>query len=136
MIIDWVKRWPGSDHPSEGGGVALFTLGGQINQVEPDETAFFHRKGLFLFNIDASFGEDDRREGDVKQWAKDFYNDMKGNEYVSQHCYQGFPDRDLVDWPWAYYGDNYPRLQAIKRTYDHNNFFEYEQSIVPAATPG
>ncbi|AFR06447.1 FAD-binding oxidoreductase [Nocardiopsis alba] len=130
-IIDWVKRWPGSAHPTEGGGVALFTLGGAINRKAPDETAFFHRRGIFFFNIDASFAEEDPRQGAVLNWAQDFYLDMREHRYISEHCYQSFPDRSLADWEHAYYGTNYPKLQRIKAHYDPENFFQYAQSIRP-----
>lgn len=134
MIIDCIKKWPGSDHHTEGGAVALFTLGGQINQVEPADTAFFHRNGLFLFNIDASF-ETDAYKSDVEKWAQDFYVEMRNADHVSEYCYQGFPDPALKNWSKAYYGTNYSRLQEIKRHYDVDNFFHYKQSIVPALRP-
>ena len=33
------------------------------------------------------------------------------------------------DWENVYYGDNYLRLQQIKRQYDPDDVFNFEQSI-------
>ena len=37
---------------------------------------------------------------------------------ISAQAYSNYPSLDLVDWQNEYYGANYPRLQAAKRTYD------------------
>ena len=42
---------------------------------------------------------------------------------------------NLENWQWAYFGNAYPALQAIKAKYDPGNFFNYQQSIEPASNP-
>jgi hypothetical protein len=126
-ILSWVERWPGSSN-SDGGGIGLFAWGGQINRVAPDATAFVHRDTLFLASMDTSWGAGDGDQIDAnKRWLDGFHADM--GKHLSNEAYQNFVDPDLVDWPRAYYGANYPRLVAVKRAYDPDDVFHFEQSI-------
>ena len=49
--------------------------------------------------------------------------------YLSGEVYQNYADEDVADWPHAYYGANYARLQQIKARYDPTDFFHHEQTI-------
>eukprot|EP01132_Coremiostelium_polycephalum_P011134 gene11134-13634_t len=51
---------------------------------------------------------------------------------VSPYIYQNYPDSECESWQNAYYGDNYPRLQLIKKQYDPDNYFNHFQSIEPS----
>ena len=43
--------------------------------------------------------------------------------------YRNYPDAELSDWETAYYGKNYPRLQALKRQFDPHNLIRHPQSV-------
>jgi FAD/FMN-containing dehydrogenase len=45
--------------------------------------------------------------------------------------YVNVPDRSINEWPRTYYGDNFARLREVKRKYDPENVFHFEQSIPP-----
>jgi FAD/FMN-containing dehydrogenase len=127
-IRTWVSRWPGSTNP-DGAGIGMFAWGGQINRVAPDATAFVHRDTLFLASMDTGWHNTepaDRIEEKLR-WLDGFHAAMR--PHLSAEVYQNFPDPDLEDWSSAYYGANYDRLVEVKRKYDPDNVFRYDQSI-------
>lgn len=46
--------------------------------------------------------------------------------------YVGNPDSSLKDYLKVYFGDNVERLRCVKRKYDPNNLFQFEQGVTPA----
>jgi FAD/FMN-containing dehydrogenase len=121
--------WPGSGNP-DGAGFAMFALGGEINRVPPEATAFVHRSGLFIFAAETCWADHDRPSVAAAnlRWLAEFYHDIFGATPPAQ-SYQNFPDPTLRDWRRAYYGANYHRLVRVKRKYDPAGFFRYPQAI-------
>jgi FAD/FMN-containing dehydrogenase len=108
----------------------MFALGGEINQVPPEATAFAHRGGLFIFAAETCWADHDHPDVVAANlhWLGEFYDDIFGRK-PPEHSYQNFPDPTLKDWRRAYYGANYPRLVRVKRKYDPTGFFRYPQAI-------
>jgi hypothetical protein len=50
--------------------------------------------------------------------------------------YLNFPALDLEDWAHAYYGTNYDRLVRVKKRYDLDDFFHFQQSLPSHHVPG
>jgi len=121
--------WPGSGN-KDGAGFAMFALGGEINQVPPEATAFVHRDGLFVFAAETCWADHDHPDVAAANlhWLDEFYGDIFGDTPPG-HSYQNFPDPTLKDWRRAYYGANYDRLVRVKRKYDPTGFFRYPQAI-------
>jgi FAD/FMN-containing dehydrogenase len=107
--------------------VILDSYGGAIKKVSKSKTAFVHRNALY--SIQYYEGWSGSNGPAALRFIRDFYKAMR--PYVSGYAYQNYIDPDLHNWPHAYYGTNYPRLQHVKRKYDPHNVFHFAQSIRP-----
>jgi FAD binding domain-containing protein/berberine-like enzyme len=112
---------------SSGIYVVCDAYGGAMAKVAPDATAFVHRAGtLFCLqygSVWTSASDTPKRLEEMRQ----FYATMR--PHLSGAAYVNYCDTDLADWPNAYWGQNLPRLQRIKSTFDPNNVFRHAQSI-------
>lgn len=111
-----------------GYSMARFDLlgGGAIARVPLEATAFAHRRSLFYISIISLWESYPETEANLA-WVDDFKAALA--PYLSGEVYQNYADEDLDDWPAAYHGANYPRLQQVKRQYDPGDFFRHRQSI-------
>ncbi|MGW4033989.1 FAD-binding oxidoreductase [Streptomyces sp. NPDC004838] len=123
-----LRKWPGSGNP-DGAGVALFTWGGAINRVPVTETAFPHRDVLFLISMDTSWSTED--DDDVRRVNLDWLTDLHAamGAHARDASYVNFADPDLPQAQAAYFGPNLDRLQEIKRRYDPQRVFTFNQAI-------
>jgi FAD/FMN-containing dehydrogenase len=119
--------------PGGVGGIAFDALGGAVNRVSPTATAFVHRNALFGAQYTTGWknGAPAAEVNNQHAWLRSFWTSMR--PYVNGQAYQNYIDPDLTNWAQAYYAQNYPRLQTVKRTYDPTRLFNFPQAIVPAA---
>ena len=113
------------------GGIGMDSLGGAINRVAPNATAFVHRNALFSAQYSGSFSAN-ASASDIaanRTWLLNTWQSMRS--YASGQAYQNYMDPDLPNWQQAFYGSNYARLQQVKTTYDPGNFFHFAQGIAP-----
>ena len=104
-------------------------LGGAVERVATDATAFAGRAAPYGFHIIAGWMKDDSDEA-VTAWADEFHAAMAphatGGVYVNL-----IGDDELERIPAAY-GDNYARLREVKATWDPDNVFTSNYNIPPA----
>ncbi|WP_432840613.1 FAD-binding oxidoreductase [Dactylosporangium sp. CA-092794] len=122
VLVDRFRQAP------SGFSMVRFDLlaGGAIARVPADATAFAHRDPLHYVSIIAQWATDAETDANVA-WVDDFAGALR--PHLTGEVYQNYADRDLSDWPAAYYGANYPRLQRVKRQYDPADVFHTPQSI-------
>ena len=114
---------------SFGAAVLIDPLGGAIARVDPAATPFPHRSAFAVVQLLASWPGG--VSGDAAtQWLRQTYAMVR--PLIGRGAYANYADADLSDWPSAYYGANYARLRAVKRTYDPDRLFDFPQAIVPA----
>ena len=117
--------------PRGAGSIAFDALGGAVNRLHPQVTAFVHRTALFGAQYYTGWtwpGTAAGRSGQYK-WITAYHNSMR--PFASGQSYQNYPDPSLVNWRQAYYGVNYNRLSQIKGIYDPHNLFRFPQAVTP-----
>jgi FAD/FMN-containing dehydrogenase len=111
-----------------GAAIAFDALGGAVNRVHPQATAFVHRDALWDVQYSTSW-----RAGatsgvaNAHAWLRGAYADL--HPHANGEAYQNYVDPDLSNWRQAYYAGNYARLSRIKHRYDPRNLFHFPQSI-------
>ena len=114
-------------------------LGGAMARVKPADTAFVGRDARYIMNVHGrwSDAQDDAR---VRAWARQAFQDAA--PHATGGGYVNFLTEDEAERVAASYGENYPRLQAVKRRFDPDNLFRMNLNIAPsgvaqgAAVPG
>jgi len=105
--------------------VLLFSMGGSTAAVSPESTAYFYRQAPFFINYSSQWLEGSQDES----YKTELTNLRKSLLPYTVGDYIGNPDPDLEDYMESYYGDNAERLRCLKRKYDPDNLFHFEQSI-------
>ena len=123
VIVDTLKN---SNSPLL--NVLLFSMGGAITNIPPTDSAYFYRKAVFFLDYSTQWL---KQTEDKKHIAELDALRTKLLPYTIGD-YVGNPDRNLKDYLNAYYGDNVERLRCVKRKYDPNNVFKFEQGISPS----
>jgi FAD/FMN-containing dehydrogenase len=105
----------------------LFQHGGAVSRVPDDATAFAHRGSAFMFHPICNWddpAEDEKHIG----WSRRVSEAMQ--PYKTGGVYLNFMTDDSV--VRAGYGDaKYERLIELKRKYDPDNVFRFNQNIEP-----
>ena len=117
--------------PSELSLMHLYPVDGAAHRIGKEETAWAARDATWSMVI-AAIDSSPHKGSALKQWGKSYWEAIHkfndGGGYVNFMM-----DDEGEERVKASYGDNYPRLQAIKKKYDPSNLFRINQNIRPAA---
>lgn len=108
--------------------VSMEPYGGAINEVPGHATAFVHRDAYFDIFTD-SFWMLDSEKAEAFEWLKNYYESPGTKELWSEYYYQNYPNSEYKDWQNGYFGNNYKKLQQVKKKWDPANKFNFPQSI-------
>jgi hypothetical protein len=107
---------------------AVNTLGGKIKDKEFEKhSSFPHRSFNFISELQA-YGNNNPAQNKSLEEATDEVLSLIAQNGINAQ-YVNYCSLKFNDWGRSYYGDNYPRLQAIKRKYDPDNNIQHPQSI-------
>ncbi|MBW2457192.1 MAG: FAD-binding oxidoreductase [Deltaproteobacteria bacterium] len=120
VVLDFAGRLP-SDQTE----IFFARLGGAINRVPVDATAYPHRDAEFVMNVHTRWAEPADDEACVA-WAREFF--AATEPHATGGVYVNFIPEDEERVTNAY-GPNYARLQKLKSQYDPTNLFRVNQNI-------
>jgi hypothetical protein len=115
--------------PSSASGVGLQQIHGVASRVAPSATAFPHRAEQYDFLIGSQWSEAADSERNVT-WTRALFEAME--PHLEESVYVNNLGDEGPGRVQAAYGENYPRLTAVKRTYDPDNLFRANQNIEPS----
>jgi hypothetical protein len=107
----------------------LRVLGGAMERVPVEATAFAHRKSRIMVNLAAFYtGPEDKVTRQA--WVTDFASALNQGDSGAYVNFLG--DEGLGRVRAAYPGQSWDRLRMIKACYDPTNLFRLNQNIPPA----
>jgi FAD/FMN-containing dehydrogenase len=108
--------------------VVLQQVGGAISRVPIADTPYANRDALYdCFPI--SIWDNSAEDAPHIRWARDLWDAMR--PFATGGVYANNLGEEGSDRVQAAYGENYPRLVAVKNKYDPTNFFRLNQNIKP-----
>ena len=125
VILDHTEQMP-----SEQTQVVLEHMHGAASRVPVEQTAFGLRRVHYSINIMPAWTDPSMAEKCIT-WAQSFASAL--NAFGASDAYVNYLGEEGSSAVKASYGANYARLAALKQKYDPDNFFRFNQNIVPDA---
>ncbi|MHB8926567.1 MAG: FAD-binding oxidoreductase [Bacillota bacterium] len=120
-MIYWLSHTAGAANL-----VAFDVYGGAISDRSNHETAFPHRRGVRAsLQYQAYWDHDEEAPANIR-WVEGFRRAMLP---WAHDGYVNYIDRDVLNWPDAYYAENLRRLLRVKREYDPGDVFNFPQGL-------
>jgi FAD/FMN-containing dehydrogenase len=116
--------------PTEQSQVVLEHMHGAASRVPVADTAFGLRRVHYSINIMPAWDDPAMAEKCIS-WAQGFADVMQG--FGASDIYVNYLGEEGPAAVKASYGANYGRLAELKRKYDPENFFRFNQNIAPAS---
>lgn len=113
--------------PSPETRVSVTHLGGAVNRVGLDETAYPHRDTQFLVNITTRW-QDPARDNECIAWTREYFDAL--GEYATGGTYVNLISERDGEESMAY-RENYDRLVELKDEYDPEDLFRMNQNVEP-----
>jgi FAD/FMN-containing dehydrogenase len=127
-VIDLIVAH-GPTMPSPLAAMIVEFYGGAVNRVGIADTAYPHRSALYLLNMMSLWPDPTKSDANIA-WVRGLYG--AAEPFATGRTYMNFLSDEGEDRVRAAYGENYPRLAALKRRYDPTNLFRLNPNIKPA----
>ena len=117
--------------PSSASGIGLQQMHGVASRIAPSATAFPHRAEQYDFLILSQWSDVTDSDRNI-EWTSALFQAMQ--PHLEESVYVNNLGDEGPARVKAAYGQNYPRLAALKRTLDPDNLFRANQNIDPPQT--
>jgi FAD/FMN-containing dehydrogenase len=121
-----------NSRPSPTTLAVVFHMGGAINRVATEATAYGERTAQWMSSFDGNWDDPGDNERNIG-WVRDAFDEVarygKGSTYTN---FTGQADETADSLARNAYGANTGRLRRIKKEYDPDNFFRINPNILPA----
>jgi hypothetical protein len=125
LIVDHCENMP-----TEQTQVVLEHMHGAASRVPVSETAFGLRRVHYSINIMTAWNDPGLAEKCI-DWARTLSSALEA--FGASDAYVNYLGDEGSSAVRASYGANYDRLAQLKTKYDPDNFFRFNQNIVPAS---
>jgi FAD/FMN-containing dehydrogenase len=116
--------------PSPQCEILIGNLGGAINRVPAEATAYPHRNVNFVMNLHTRWSSPSEDTACVG-WTRALYEATA--PFATGGVYVNFmPEDESQRVRTGAYGTNYDRLARVKAKYDPKNLFRMNQNVTPA----
>jgi len=116
--------------PSPECEVFIGNLGGAVNRVAADATAYPHRDVQFVMNVHTRWREA-AQDKECIAWARGLFDATA--PFATGGVYVNFmPSDESARVQAGAYGPNFARLAKLKAKYDPGNLFRLNQNVAPA----
>jgi len=110
--------------------VFIGNLGGAVNRVAAEATAYPHRNVNFVMNVHTRWSAASEDKACIA-WARALYDATA--PFATGGVYVNFmPEDEAQRVKAGAYGPNYERLSKLKARYDPTNLFRLNQNVPPA----
>jgi hypothetical protein len=126
VLLDAVRKLPSGQCE-----IFIGNLGGAVNRVPVEATAYPHRNINFVMNVHTRWSTP-AEDASCIGWARALFD--AAAPFATGGVYVNFmPDDEAKRVRSGAYGPNYDRLARIKAKYDPKNLFRMNQNVAPAA---
>jgi FAD/FMN-containing dehydrogenase len=108
--------------------IEMLAMGGAIARVDPEATAFPHRRSRWLFNAHATWTSADDTDAEI-DWLRRAFAAFE--PHLTSGTYVNMVTDTLDNAGTGPHARTLRRLQAIKAVYDPENVFRLNQNIKP-----
>jgi hypothetical protein len=120
----------GSRLPTTLSWLQLYPVDGDAHRIGRNDTAWSYRDAVWSGLIEG-FDPNPAKAEPIKDWCLRFWDALQPHSMGAG--YVNFMMDEPLERVRTAYRENYVRLSRIKRTYDPDNFFHFNQNIKPAS---